>query len=715
MTRGEKLRRLFLLRAAALVLTCLLPAQAVWPSAAQAQPAELSAVVDLSFSDAPVAQVFQSLADVAGLNVLVDPDAQGRVTVTLRRVSAQEALDLVSRLTGYGYRIVGNTLVVAPHERLRADFGTVEIAIIPVRHVDLQNAADLVARLYPDADVVPDAATNALIVRGGAEELAEVQRLLAQYDRAPRQPLEFRNAPVESVLWALAERAGWNLVVEGRLEGELTASLEGMDYRQALELVGAAAGLQYRLEGNVLAVRQLPPPAEPQPVRRTAIVRLSHANPPRAGEMVASLYPDLAVLVDEASRLLVMEGQAEQVAAAERFVRELDVSRRQVIVEARLEEIHVDALARLGVSWDERLVVAPTSRNPLVLSVDPSLLRAQLEALQSEGLAKLLASPKLAAVEGEPASILIGDRIPVILQSEDEEGRLTQNVQFFEVGIKLEITATVDDADAVTLAINTEVSSLTGMTAQQLPQVRTREMSTTVRVRDGQALVIGGLIQDMEEETLRALPLLGDLPLVGRLFSRTETSATQTEMVVFLIPYIVRDDDGAETAAAPAVSGGVREEDVQARRWTNAAARLDRLAGEGDVSIAWVDVFSNVEGAFDLLFERRRDDVGLWTGLYYSPHTAWGAGFGWRRYGQEADGIQPWGGLGVEYLRPLWEEEPTYVLSASVGIGTRETSPLRLELFGQYSVVYGGSGALSLGLPGRWEGVRTGLRIGWEY
>lgn len=483
-----------------------------------------------------------------------------------------------------------------------------------MRHVDLQNAADLVARLYPDADVVPDAATNALIVRGGAEELAEVQRLLAQYDRAPRQPLEFRNAPVESVLWALAERAGWNLVVEGRLEGELTASLEGMDYRQALELVGAAAGLQYRLEGNVLAVRQLPPPAEPQPVRRTAIVRLSHANPPRAGEMVASLYPDLAVLVDEASRLLVMEGQAEQVAAAERFVRELDVSRRQVFVEARLEEIHVDALARLGVSWDERLVVAPTSRNPLVLSVDPSLLRAQLEALQSEGLAKLLASPKLAAVEGEPASILIGDRIPVILQSEDEEGRLTQNVQFFEVGIKLEITATVDDADAVTLAINTEVSSLTGMTAQQLPQVRTREMSTTVRVRDGQALVIGGLIQDMEEETLRALPLLGDLPLVGRLFSRTETSATQTEMVVFLIPCIVRDDDGAETAAAPAVSGGVREEDVQARRWTNAAARLDRLAGEGDVSIAWVDVFSNVEG--------------LSTFCLSGAGTTWGCGLG---------------------------------------------------------------------------------------
>ncbi|REJ32994.1 MAG: hypothetical protein DIU83_07375, partial [Bacillota bacterium] len=519
----------------------------VWTPGAAAQTPNSWARVDLEFDDAPLSLVFQSLADVAGLNVLLDPSVEGKVSFTLRDVPARAAIDLVARLTGYRYHIIGNTLVVGTAERLRSEFRSLDYELFTLRHVELATASELIARLFPDVDIIPDARTNSLIVRGAREDLLGVSDFLAIYDRSHDRALEFRNAAVADVLWALAGRAGWNLVIEGEIEGSLTANLEGMDYTQALALVSDAASLNYRLGDGVLYVRQTAPPPEPQPVRRVAVVRLDHADPERTKEMLAGMYPDMHFDVDTQSRRLLIEGADAQVASVERFVKELDVPRRQVIVEARLEEINVEALHLLGIDWGEGpwATLNSTSLNPLVLALDPAALRGQLEALRSNGLTTILSSPRIAAIEGEPATILVGDRIPIIMQIFEEDGRISEVLEFIEAGIKLDITALIGDDDTITMRIDTEVSSITGMTPQNIPQIRTREMSAMVRVRDGQSLVIGGLITEDEREVMRGLPLLSDLPVLGRLFGSKETETVQTEMVVFLIPHIVYDEPEA--------------------------------------------------------------------------------------------------------------------------------------------------------------------------
>ncbi|OUM99369.1 MAG: hypothetical protein BAA04_10180 [Firmicutes bacterium ZCTH02-B6] len=245
---------------------------------AHAQAGGLGTRVNVEFRDAPLPQVFQSLADVSGLNVVIDPGVEGLITLVLRDVTAGEAVDLAARLSGYGYEIAGNTLLVAPRERLRANPGETGLALIPIRQADLHATADLVSRLFPDVEVVPDATTGSLIVRGRRDDLAEIRGFVAQYEEAAARPLQFRAEPVDSALWALAERAGWNLVIEGHLEGQVTAYLEGLDYRHALTLLGAAAGLDYRLDDNVLYVRQLPAPVEATPVPQAAVVRLHHVR-----------------------------------------------------------------------------------------------------------------------------------------------------------------------------------------------------------------------------------------------------------------------------------------------------------------------------------------------------------------------------------------------------------------------------------------------------
>src|SRR5690606_22934549 len=116
---------------------------------------------------------------------------------TLRDVPAREAIDLVARLTGYRYHIIGNTLVVGTAERLRSEFRSLDYELFTLRHVELATASELIARLFPDVDIIPDARTNSLIVRGAREDLLGVSDFLTIYDRSQDRALEFRNAAVE--------------------------------------------------------------------------------------------------------------------------------------------------------------------------------------------------------------------------------------------------------------------------------------------------------------------------------------------------------------------------------------------------------------------------------------------------------------------------------------------------------------------------------------
>lgn len=444
------------------VLASVLAVSATGPLSAQEAK---DAFVDVHFDNAPLAQVFQSLGRTADLNVLLDGTVSGRGSFTLRDVPVLEAIDLIARITGYEYAIVGNTLIVGNEANVRTQFQKLDYDLFPMKSSDLSRVADLLAQLYPEVRVIEDYETGTLIVRGSEAELAGVREFLARYDiRGPLadeglyhpQPLHFRHTDVEDVLWALAERAGWNLIIEGDLTGRLTAHLEGLDYANALDLIGEAANVEYRLQQNVLYVWQPSAPAAAFAPRTIAIYRLDYANPEKLGQVLKALHPEVTVDVDEQSRSVIVAGTEMQLATAERFVRELDVPRRQVIVEARLEEINVDALRRLGMDWaEERGSFVPDGINPLVLAWDPSALRGRLEALAEQGLSKILASPKLAATDGEPASILIGERLPIIIRQELPDGRITETIEYFEAGIKLDILASVGLDDAVTLDIHT--------------------------------------------------------------------------------------------------------------------------------------------------------------------------------------------------------------------------------------------------------------------
>ena len=136
----------------------------------------------------------------------------------------------------------------------------------------------------------------------------------------------------------------------------------------------------------------------------------------------------------------------------------------------------------------------------------------------------------------------MGDRVPIVLT--DEEGRST--LEFLESGINLQVTPRISEDDYITIVVEPEVSTFIWRADTVYPQIRTREAQTTVRVKSGQPFVMGGLLQEQENEAIKRIPFLGELPILGKLFQWKETKNGSTEMTIFVIPRIVRDGEVVE-------------------------------------------------------------------------------------------------------------------------------------------------------------------------
>lgn len=642
--------------------------------------------VDVHFDRAPVHEVFRILAEAEGVNLIVDQGVTGEISMTAREMEAREAMELVAAVRGLHLQQVGNTLIVS-------------------------------------------AAPTAIGDRVGPPQAAV---------------LNFTQRPVLEVVQALAERAGWNLIAEASLDREITAWLEGMEPVEALRLVAAAAGLSYQLVDRVLHIKGVEAP----PADRVAIYRIDHVDTAKAKELIEAFLPQVRVQVDPGSRSLVVQGSEQQLQEVAALLSELDTPMPQVLVEARILDVEVEALRSLGVEWPSQ---TQFSGNPEVIALDwnPAQLNATLRFLEDQGYSQVLASPKISAVDGQTAKMLIGERRPIVTEFTDPDGRVFQQVDFIDVGIVLQMTPTIAADGSVMLKVHTEVSSVEDPNAR-FPTVRTREADTTVRVQDGRPLIIGGLIQEEERERLTGIPLLNQLPVLGGLFGQHRTENVQMETIIILVPRVV-NAAGESVAQTPAGSGTGAGSTARAAAHTGAAAGsateatptfpVDLQPGEaiestqalirstgtpvlsrperdpGSMAVS-LDMMTARHPAVELQLERQQGNVGMLSRVYASTGShsgAWGLGIALRYYLAHRDrwpGLQPWVDAGVEYTLPL-HDDPMVVYTAGAGLQLSVGERALVELYGRYQHPERSGGLI--GLPGRAAAYLLSVKLGWRY
>ncbi len=319
------------------------------------------------------------------------------------------------------------------------------------------------------------------------------------------------------------------------------------------------------VENNVSATAEETPQAvqEIDVPKFTMVFELISA---KASELAAKVEGMLTkgvgkVKFDEASNKLVVTDTAAKIEEIRKLVDAIDQRGRQVLIEAKIVQITLNDEHRLGVDWEAivsdyhslnlagKLSNVPDGEKRGKLSIgtianeDYSVL---VEALDTVGNVNVFSNPVITTINNKEARILVGSTQPYVTTAtttpSSGPSTTAESVNFIDVGVKLFVTPTVHSDGFITMKIRPEVSSVTGNVSTSnnnaIPVVETSEAETTVNAKDGVTIVIGGLIKEEKARTIKKVPILGDVPLLGMAFRSHSHSVKKTEIVIFLTPKI---------------------------------------------------------------------------------------------------------------------------------------------------------------------------------
>jgi len=393
--------------------------------------------------------------------------------------------------------------------------------------------------------------TRPAVAVAAAPAVARAGTPVAQAPPAPatagRITIDLRNAELSDVLSALAKLCGFNIVTDSSVKGQITVRLVDVTCEEALRFILDANNLGFRRVGNNLIVmaadKLAPPPEVPEPV----IYPLGYADPDKARAAIAASVPGVRVAIDQRTNMLIVFGTAAQHEQVQKILAALDIQIPQIMIETRVVDINTEVLKDLGLTWGsvDGLVGFPITITsitapgpiPATLTVMTSSAAFQffLTALVKNDKARVLSAPRVAVIDGNKATINLGQEVPI--PQRDANGNVT--FTFKPVGVILEITPRLNRDGNITTMINSEVSSIRGFTTTEVPFLNTRKANTTVTVKNGESIIIGGMISAEERETTIKVPLLGDIPIIGVLFRRTKTDRTEAEVIFVVTPTLL--------------------------------------------------------------------------------------------------------------------------------------------------------------------------------
>jgi type IV pilus assembly protein PilQ len=403
--------------------------------------------------------------------------------------------------------------------------------------------------------------------------------------------LDVEGADVRTVVRAISEFSGRNIVVGRDVRATVSVHMRNVSWQGALRTVCRSNALDYVEENGILRVddavklqaEQVDREAAHAKARElapleTRIIRLNFAN---ATELAASLQPTLSrrggIQVERRTNSIIVSDLPVHVQRVEEMAIQLDERTPQIEITAKLVDVDVEALRDLGISWRiggtsefftypfghpqadqpvELFPLNPGNDNDQGLYpdvnatiADPAAtltygifnkpwgdLEAQLQMLEQNRKANIISNPRITTVENREAKILVGQKIPLIVQ--DVAGNPVSQLQ--TIGIQLKVTPQLTDDNKIIMDLHPEVSDLsTQSTVQGGVIINTSEADTRVMVEDGQTAVIGGLIRQNESSVRRGVPLLKDIPIVGMLFRSSNNIRQNRELIIFVTPRIM--------------------------------------------------------------------------------------------------------------------------------------------------------------------------------
>lgn len=462
----------------------------------------LSKKISVDFRQIDVLEALRFLSVQGDMNIVPTKNVGGRLTLTLTDVTIKDVLDVIMLTNELAYIQQGKIIHVMSGQEYERLFGTPFSDLRQVRQVQINyaNATDVAAVLgnikSAVGKVIADPQTGTMILIDVPEKLEQMVDTVRNIDLAAQ--------PWETQIFELKY-----------------AKVDGLKEEVEKVLTPKVGALRLDKRSNTLAVTDLP-------LRMREIRKVIEA---------------------------------------------FDRKTRQVVIEAKVIQVRLGDQIQLGINWEAVFkglkvmnvvgsfpVIPPlaTSGKLTLGTIAEDNFTAAFEFLQTLGTTDLLSTPQIAVVENEEAKILVGTReafVTSVVTQTANASTTAEQLTFIDVGIQLKVTPTINQEGYVTMKIRPEVSSvvrtLTTSLGNQVPIVETSTAETTVMVKDGNTIVIAGLIRDTTVKTEKRVPILGSIPLLGFAFRSRDENVVRAEFVFFLTPSIVTGEESIATVVSP--------------------------------------------------------------------------------------------------------------------------------------------------------------------
>jgi general secretion pathway protein D len=551
-------------------------------------------LVTLNMRDADIRAVIQWIAEQTHKQIVIDPRVQGRVTALADHpiTLAQAYQVFLALLEVHGYstsetdgvmRIYPAALAKISPKAVVDDFnsyaeGGQVMHVTDIKNVSAGALVELIKPLVsPAGYIAPLPASNSLVL---ADDSSNVKRLLDLIQRMDRtgsleiDVVKLQHASARDtakLLETLAKPAG------GGAEGAATPLSIAADERSNSVLLAGDPVNRQRARQLIV---QLDQPLDATAASRVIFLHYMSATEilPILKNITASAQKEakdqtvkeasLSIEASQSSNALVMSGPPDLLDSMQDVIAKLDVQRAQVLVEAVIVELDQDLADKLGVEWSTDFSssgfqagtsfgLRPQTTNgatstDLLSSLSSGLtlgyyqggtLRALLNALSSNTSANILSTPSIMTLDNQQAQIVVGSNIPVITGQATSSGSSTDNpfttFERKDIGVTLKITPLVNNGKSVTLDIVQDVQTLADSAGFKDTVTNKRTITTKVLVQNGRTIVLGGLISNQNQQTVNKVPILGDMPLIGKLFSSTSSTFKKQNLMVFIHPVII--------------------------------------------------------------------------------------------------------------------------------------------------------------------------------
>lgn len=373
--------------------------------------------------------------------------------------------------------------------------------------------------------------------------------------------LELRDANIKVVFEALSRATGINFILDKDIKPDTKATIfiKKAAIEDAIQMVLSSNGLQKKdLSENTAVV--FPSTQAKLKDYQDLMIRsfyLTNTSAKQVSALLKSMLKTKDIFVDDRLNMIVMRDTPEVIRIAEKLVAANDLADPEVMLEIEVLEVSRNRLQELGINYPSQLSVL----NPVALTptASASLTLEALKGINSSRIGvspnpainfrkttddvNVLSNPRIRVKNNEKAKILVGDKVPIITTTAVAQVGVSDNVQYVDVGLKLDVEPRISLDDFVNIKVGLEVSSLGARTitrnGTEVFTIGTRNANTVLRLKNGETQILAGLILDDERKNASKLPGLGDIPLLGRLFSNQTDTKNKTEIVLAITPRII--------------------------------------------------------------------------------------------------------------------------------------------------------------------------------